>query len=217
LTLITLSLLLAAVLTGSAEAAVPRLIMVYGAPLTRPVVLDGWYDEAGQFVSAFYARNGEVADLGVQPTWDEESLNLSPRLYLKLAIFWGPLWDNYVREGQPLDALRPEDAEHEGRFYPAVGEAPPAIIIKPVGSTVWSEAPRTLGPEDVEVLALRGVPTRLSSDAEPISLPGSGAQISADSKGKESHALWLGVLTAAAIAGAGGLVILGRRLLISGT
>src|SRR5262245_65051317 len=75
-----------------AEAAWPRLLMVYGKPLEKPIVVD---DALGIV---------EVFDRSVE---FEES-KLKDRPYLSLALFWGMDWNRYVVEGT-LDRLWPED------------------------------------------------------------------------------------------------------------
>jgi hypothetical protein len=125
-----------------ATAAAPRLIMVYGGPLARPVVLADWWGNLAVIT-------GEAVD--VRPE------GLSARPYLNLALFWGPRWDTYVRDGGSLDALHPEQANEHARFYPAVGEAPALVESQNIGGL------RRLPPQGAEVLARHGIPVRLDA------------------------------------------------------
>src|SRR5713226_4809934 len=70
-----------------ADAAAPRLIMVYGSPLTKPVVLSDWRENL-EF----------MASITQQSSVTPEELRRRP--YLKLALFWGPEWARYVEEGK---------------------------------------------------------------------------------------------------------------------
>jgi hypothetical protein len=112
----TIVLLVTVVFVGSARAAAPRLIMVYGLCLSKPVILDDW------------AENGQI--LGVEES-NIRPTDLSNRPYFHLALFWGPEWDQYMREGKPLQKLHTDQANQYGRLYPAVGSENPIIVIEP--------------------------------------------------------------------------------------
>jgi hypothetical protein len=84
-----------------ALAAAPWLVLVYGPPLDRPVLLDNWSD-------TFALLGAEAPDI--------QLAELADRPFLSLALFWGPKWDDYVRSGQPLDQVRPEQATSLGGF-----------------------------------------------------------------------------------------------------
>jgi hypothetical protein len=130
-----------------ADAAAPRLIMVYGSPLTKPVILSNWRENL-EF----------MASITQQSSVTPEELRRRP--YLKLALFWGPEWAEYVEEGKPIDKLRPEQGNQQGRFYPAVGHASPVVTLDmPAGSVgpSWREVRK----EGIRVLLKYGIPVRL--------------------------------------------------------
>src|SRR5262249_44835633 len=119
----------------SAEAAWPRLLMAYGSPLTKPIVID----DALGIVQIFEGSHDINAPLSDRP-------------YLNLALLWGLDWNRYVDEGKALDQLRPEDAKNlsgpsdgvpiAGRLYPACGDLPAVIHLTangPIGerNIIW--------------------------------------------------------------------------------
>ena len=151
--------LLAMTLAVPVEAAAPRVIMVSGTGLCRPVILDDWPENRDLMESV--ALGGEV-----------KPEDLIGRPYLEMGLFWGSEWVQYVDEGKPLDALSIEQASQYGRFYPAVGDAPAAMVIEsvPMGDGLSGR----LGPEGVEILARHGVPASLeSTSAATIDCPSS--------------------------------------------
>jgi len=119
------------------EAAAPRLLMVYGASLQKPVLLSDWGEIFKMFTS----------------TPAETDVNLNDRPFFELALFWGPDWNAYVNDGKPLDMLLPEDANQKGRFYPAFGDNPAVIS---AGATL-----KRIPPESVRFLERYGIPARL--------------------------------------------------------
>ena len=147
-----------------AVAAAPRLVLVYGDGLAHPVVLDDWWGNLALLLG------------DEQP---EELADLDGRPYLELALFWGPAWDQYVRDGNPLDALRPEQANQRGRLYLGTADLPPLLAIngvrnKTTPGPVWSV--RSVPAEAIQVFARHGIPTRVgaAAPARPDSLPASG-------------------------------------------
>lgn len=66
-----------------AEAAWPRLLLVYGPPLTRPVVLAD-------------SQENETLMLAATDTATISGDQLKGRPYVRLAFFWGPEWAQYV-------------------------------------------------------------------------------------------------------------------------
>lgn len=142
-------LVVAALVASPAVAAAPRFMMVYGPPLSEPVVLRDWQENLTVMVK-MKRTNLDPGELEGRP-------------YLKMALFWGPRWVEYVEEGRPLDALRPEQANQRARFYPATGDEPALISL---GSSRFGPGSiRRVDPEALAVLARRGVPVR--SEASP--------------------------------------------------
>jgi hypothetical protein len=74
-------------------AAAPRIILVSGAPLLKPVLMSDW-EENLRFMGAF---TDDVISQMVAPT---------ERSYISLALFWGPDWEAYGREGKPMRETR---------------------------------------------------------------------------------------------------------------
>jgi hypothetical protein len=102
------------VAAGSVSAASPRLILVDQGGLKRPIVLANW-DENGTLLSEWYrGRPLRRAILHGRPSF-------------RLSFMWGPEWEDYVSQGQPLAALRASWTEFHGRFWPAVGSQPAVI------------------------------------------------------------------------------------------
>jgi hypothetical protein len=149
LLIVGLTLLMAALVASPAVAAAPRLMMVYGPPLSKPIVLQDW-------------RENLTVMVGLERT-NIDPGELEGRPYLKMALFWGPRWVEYVEEGRPLDALRPEQANQHARFYPATEDEPALITF---GSSKFGPGViRRVEPEALAVLARHGIPVR--SEAPP--------------------------------------------------
>jgi hypothetical protein len=128
-----------------ALAAAPRLIMVSGATIERPVLLSD-ADEVVDFYSSFF--RGTAVDRA----------SLEKRPSLRLGLFWdNGLWEPYVRDGR-LGELRPEQANQVGRFYPAVGDKPALVDVPGYGR--W---PKLADAQALGILARHGVPVRLDS------------------------------------------------------
>jgi len=147
---LTLPVVLLAWLSGAlpVEAAAPRLILVYGPPLAQPVVLDDWQENLTLMVAA-------TEDAGLPAD------KLRGRPYFRLAFFWGQEWAAYVDAGKPVGALRPEQGNQAGRFYPAIGDAGPALTF----DSIPGPGPliRRLEQAGVAVLARHGIPTRYAA------------------------------------------------------
>ena len=143
-----LALLLAAVTlllayASVAEAAAPRIVIISGKPLRHQVVISDW---------------GRIAVL----TWVSPPVRPIPRAQLahrprmKISMFWGLQWNEYLSTGKPATALRPRQADQVGSFYPA-WRGRPAVIDLP-----WAgQWPRPLSAKAVSVLRRYDVPTRL--------------------------------------------------------
>jgi len=149
LLIVGLVLLVTALVASPAVAAAPRLIMVYGPPLSKPIILRDWQENLTVML--------KMKRTNIDPG------ELEGRSYLKMALFWGPRWVEYVEEGKPLGALRPEQANQHARFYPATGDEPALITL---GSSKFGpRSIRRVEPEALVVLARHGVP--VSSEVPP--------------------------------------------------
>jgi hypothetical protein len=135
--------ILSFIYTTKVEAAGPRLILVRGNTLSNPVVLNDWQEN----IDLIHAIAEEA---GVEPG------ELDGRPYFELAFFSGPFWVQYVDDGKPLDKLRSESGDQQGRFYPAVDGAAP-IITYDVGLA------RRVAPEGVAILSRHGIPVHITS------------------------------------------------------
>ncbi len=124
----------------AAEAAALRSILVYGGGLPSPLILSDWNANADVLL-------GDPIFL-----WPGE---LDGRPYLDLALFWGPEWNAYLARGEPIETLRPEQANQHGRFYPLAGDSPPIITLdNPSSARVVSNA-------GLQALAQARVSTRI--------------------------------------------------------
>lgn len=159
LLLMTLAPLVALSAPSLTRAAAPRLLMVYGTPLPQPVLLTDWWENL-DFMLA-------IAE-GVTITPEE----LAGRPYLGLAFFGGPEWVRYADEGRPLGALRPEEANQHGRFYPAAGDAGAVVTLDSVPGP-WPLT-RRVEPTGLEILARHGIPTGSPSTSAALA-PATGA------------------------------------------
>jgi hypothetical protein len=105
--------------TTPALAAAPRVMLVYGPPLTRTIVLQDW-DENLRLMQA-------VAEDAAAT-----SRELTHRPFLSVALFWGTFWSQYLQHGKPLAVFRPERANQCAWFYPAYGRAHPLWVFRSV-------------------------------------------------------------------------------------
>lgn len=142
LLVLALSAFLAVVAGAPAGAAAPRAIAVHGPLLPAPVYLTDWEENLRLLLSV---------PRDVHLPWSR----VDRRPYLRLTLYWGEGWQDEVREG------RPDAAGQQGRFYPAVGDRPAAVIIfGREGDPVL----RPVAPEGLAILAAHGVPVRLEPD-----------------------------------------------------
>ncbi|MBA3441597.1 MAG: hypothetical protein H0T92_17190 [Pyrinomonadaceae bacterium] len=149
---LTLFFLAATILAIPVEAAAPRLLMIYGKQLPKPIILANW-QENQRLMSAI------TEEAKVTP---EE---LKGRPYLEVALFSGLEWVRYVDQGKPLDKLRPKQASQHGRFYPAVGDAAPIMTFKSLPGP--GPLTRRVDAKGVEILAGHGIPVRLDATNKP--------------------------------------------------
>jgi hypothetical protein len=101
----------------SLNAAAPRVILVSGPLLERPILIDDLDDNARIMASV----NNRAVAASEAPT---------DRPYYEFALFWRVEWVHYINEGRPVAALKSEQATQHARFYPAVGTAPALFVYK---------------------------------------------------------------------------------------
>jgi len=134
-----------------AEAALPRLLMVFGKPLGRPVVIH----DVQELMEVF------------TPTRDAAERNrLDARPSLDIALFWGNDWNRFMDEGKSVATLKPEDVTPfgdipvRGRFYPACASAPAQITLTAVRGdaihTAW-----VVSEQSLRILEREGIPIRV--------------------------------------------------------
>lgn len=133
----------AAVTADAAHAAAPRIIVFSGSPIAHQVVVSDW--------QAIFRVIEQIAPARAAPR-----TQLAGRPRLRVSMFWGPRWIDYLNEGKRASALRPGQADQFGSFYPAWrGRA--ALIDLP-----WAgQWPRVVPPKALVVLKRFGVPTKL--------------------------------------------------------
>jgi hypothetical protein len=93
---VALSALLAvtvAVWASAASAAAPRIVIVSGAPLARQVAISDW--------QRIFVIVGELQSAATAP---RAQLRARPRLHL--ALFWGPAWNDYLKQARARCGLR---------------------------------------------------------------------------------------------------------------
>ncbi len=130
------------------DAAAPWIIIVHGDLLPQRVVLPDWHE-----------NNRLMSAIDVSTPADTTAVH--QRLYVHLAMFWGPEWANYPRTEEALARLRPEQANQHGRFYPARGDSDALVLIGLASGRAYT----TLGPIAEHGLALLeryGVPVRVA-------------------------------------------------------
>jgi hypothetical protein len=140
-------------LAADVHAAAPRLILVTGPMLKRPVLLESW-DENMRLMLAV-ANPASVA---------AEALPNRP--FHKVALFWGPEWAEYITKGRSVKALRPEQGNQHARFYPAVGSSPPLFVFEDIPGPLGEGARkvglvRSVEQRGLDVLAKRGIRVRI--------------------------------------------------------
>jgi hypothetical protein len=149
LVLLVAAAVAAALGTGPAHAAAPRILIFSGGVLDRQVVVSDW------------SRISSVVSV-VAPARPLPRAVVRNRPRLLLALFWGPRWNEYLAAGKSPAALRPRQADQHGFFYPAWDGRVAAIDLPWVGR--W---PRVVPGRALSILARLGVPTRLSAPPDP--------------------------------------------------
>jgi hypothetical protein len=132
-----------------AQAAAPRILLVSGGPLARPLAISDW-ERIFAVVSA----------VGTARALPRTELAARPRL--RLSLFWGPRWIEYLQSGKSAAALQPRQADQHGSFYPAWSGRAAAIDLPWAGR--W---PRAVPARALGILARLGVPTRIAATPDP--------------------------------------------------
>jgi len=134
--------------TCRVDAAGPRLILVDGGTLTKPVVLDDWKEN----IDLIHA-------LGEEAKVQQEEL--AGRPYFEFAFFSGPYWVQYVDDGRPLDQLRLESGDQRRRLYPGGGGSAPIIT--------YDAGARRVAPEGIAILSRHGIPVLIQLERSVVS------------------------------------------------
>jgi hypothetical protein len=91
--------------TSSAFAAAPRIIIVAGGGLAKPVVLDDWHENLAIMLAATDGVDARIESLSARP-------------WYRIAMFWGQRWEQYMQAGNDPRALHIEEADQLARYYP---------------------------------------------------------------------------------------------------
>jgi hypothetical protein len=129
---------------GRAFAA-PEIVIVYGDPLPEPRIIADWEENHRLLLSVAGAPS--PSPLGLPPA------PLAGRPALRLALFWGISWRATAQSPERLRALRPEQANQQGLFYPATADAPAHLAVGSIAGAVSDSG--------LAVLRRHGVPVRL--------------------------------------------------------
>jgi hypothetical protein len=155
--LLAVGLLLTPSATSRTMAA-PRIVMFYGEPLPAAVYLTDWAELGHLQTLLSYGETYETSKLRDRP-------------YLKVAMFWGSDWNDYLEQGRSVTALAPAEARQHGRLYLGSKEVPAVFIDSFVSNALGTPpAPmpltlaqfgraRIVWKEAIEILFKRGVPT----------------------------------------------------------
>ena len=150
-------LMLIAMWPGQEARAIPAsLLMFYGEPLKKSVLVSG--DDARAF--------GDLQQTG------SAAPSTAGRNFIAVAIFYGPANDPAVR-GVPPDQLTPQMAWQHGRYYPATAKDPALFLVTnmQVKQMKMATAPMPdantrfismgpLSPNALAVLKRLGIPTQ---------------------------------------------------------
>lgn len=134
-----------ALTVGVADAAAPRIVIFSGKSLARPVAISDWQAISRVFEQLVpaYAHVAPRTELAGRPR-------------LRVSMFWGPRWIDYLSEGKRASALRPAQADQFGSFYPAWRGRPAVIDLS--GAV---QSPRVVPSKTLAILEGFGVPTKL--------------------------------------------------------
>lgn len=103
----------------------PTVLMFYGEPLKKPVLV------TGADVAAF-------GDMLLTPT--TAPAPEARRTFIMVALFWGPP-NNPANNGVPVDQLTPQMAWQHGRLYPATTTQPALLLTDRFVKAVQATAP----------------------------------------------------------------------------
>lgn len=123
--------------------AAPEIVVFYGDPLTKPIIIAGWE------VNHRWLLKTDVLYGDQRP----RSSELSQRASIRVALFWGHEWRAYTHPDS-LRLLRPERANQHGRFYPAIGSRNAFIDLGTF---------RSITDSGVVLLRAHGIPVRVQS------------------------------------------------------
>ena len=137
---VLLAVLAIAATAGPAQAAAPRIVIVSGKPLAHRIAIANWH---AIFVVVSDVSNGRVAP----------RKELAGRPRLRLSLFWGPGWNDFLDAGGRATSLRPSQADQVGWLYPA-RRGRPALIDLPWAGR-W---PRAVPARARAMLGRYGVP-----------------------------------------------------------
>jgi hypothetical protein len=144
LLLVLAGLTAVAVVAPAAQAAAPRIVIVSGKPMAHQIAISNW--------TAIFRIIEPVASAS-----NVKRGLLVGRPRLRLSMFWGPRWVDYLAAGHRAAALRPQDADQQGSFYPAWHGRPAAIDLPWAGS--W---PRLVPAKALATLKDYGIPVAVS-------------------------------------------------------
>jgi len=136
-----------AALTSPALAKGPRILMVYGSPLAKPIIVNNW-------------ANNEKLMFAITDDMSVQHAHLRGRPYFRLALFWRETWDQYMKHHKPSTALHPNQADQFARFYPAYGASRPLFVLDSIPGP-YTSLVRRIRPAGLAVLRRYGVPVRL--------------------------------------------------------
>jgi hypothetical protein len=128
------------VVVNAAAAAAPRIVIFSEPPLQHQIVVSDWH-------AIFAVTQATVSAPAVARR------ELAGRPSLRVSMFWGPGWNDYVRQGRDPKALRPAQADQVGRFFPAYHGRGALLDLPWAGR--W---PRRVPPAALSVLKRFGIP-----------------------------------------------------------
>jgi hypothetical protein len=111
--------------TSRVSAIGPTVLMFYGDPLKKPVMVTG-------ADAALFDNLVGSATIGAGDT--------TGRSFITVALFWGPV-SNPANNGVALANLKPEMAMQHGRFYAATATKPALLLVTQFTKSVQSTVP----------------------------------------------------------------------------